>query len=349
MQIRIYNNRRLIEIICVIFISLFIFQSAYAMEEKTSKKINALFLGNSFTYAADVPKIFKKLFDEGKSECDADVTTVAYGGSNLFMHWHIYRSQNIVRLQSLSKSEMETQIEELKNIPQDPPDLFLDEGGQKAAKIWGRRASKKSMRLVIKRHSKWLEMIGNTSGWDYVVLQSWKDMDKSKPNNFFKYASMFASLAKKDGAKVVLYITSPYSQNMKPVDKPACVERAFKDTIAAKEFAKEIDALVVPMPLAIYYAQQERPDITFRYVNNFHLNHNSAYLAACLMYAVVTNENPEGLMYNEVMGLGSKPNIDHDGNPRKQFIDFETRTYLQKLAWKTIQAFNNDNLKKELF
>jgi hypothetical protein len=152
------------------------------------------------------------------------------------------------------------------------------------------------MKYAKRNHEKWLKLIGKAPKWNYVVLQSWKDMQEKNSGSFFKYAAKFSEMAKEEGAKVVLYITSPYSQNKVPAKKPIAVKRALKETRLARDFAEKIDAQVVPMPLAIYLAQQERPDITFRYVNNnFHLNHNSAYLAACLMYAAIFNSSPEGL------------------------------------------------------
>jgi len=337
------NSCRLIRvcgILAVLFLIMILCPQGWA--ESDSNSVNVLFLGNSFTYGLDLTGIFKTLSEEGQPGLDTSVTTATYGGSSLFHQWHLKQSYNIVRIHSITRQEMEREMAQLDpaNIPEIPPDWFVQAEGKEAPRKWKNLTTAKTLKHARAQHEKWLKLVGKAPKWDYVVLQSWKDMDENKSGSYFIYASKFAEVARREGASPVLYITSSYSQNMAPVKGPSAPGRSLKETRQAKDLAEKIDALVVPMPLAIYYCQQERPDITFRYVNNFHLNHNSAYLAACLMYGAIHNASPQGLPFNVVVGLGSKPDVDHDGNPRRQVLSDDIRLYLQKLAWRTLQAFD---------
>ena len=67
--------------------------------------------------------------------------------------------------------------------------------------------------------------------------------------------------------------------------------------------------------------QEQRPDLTLRFVNDAHLNHAMAYLTACSIYSAIFEKSPEGLSLNEITDIRFFENDpknkdkDRDGNP----------------------------------
>ena len=136
--------------------------------------------------------------------------------------------------------------------------------------------------------------------WDLVVLQSYRDDLEGDKSLYVQYAPKFAELIKAQGGRVVLYETTPTTQNSKPLTAPpdpAPVTEKAK-TIAA--LAKQIDATVVPMSMVALRCQTVRPDLTLRCVKDGHLNQTMGYLTACTFYAALFNRSPEGLPIDTV-------------------------------------------------
>lgn len=107
--------------------------------------------------------------------------------------------------------------------------------------------------------------------------------------------------------------------------------------------AQELNAHVIPVPLAIVNFQKEKPDVPLRYINDGHPNQTCGYLTACLFYATLFNQSPEGLTIDRVIDPKvvdpNNPDAGPDGDPRTHIFSKGLRLSLQKTAWHTIQAF----------
>jgi hypothetical protein len=179
--------------------------------------------------------------------------------------------------------------------------------------------------------------------WDLVVLQSYRDDLEGDKSLYVQYAPKFAELIKAQGGRVVLYETTPTTQNDKPLTAPpdsaAVIEKA--KTIAA--LAKQFDATVVPMSMVALRCQIARPDLTLRFVNDGHLNQTLAYLTACTFYAALFDRSPEGLPVDTVTDTRSlddkQRDKDRDGEPIRRTFSAQDRADLQRIAWEGIKQF----------
>ena len=245
------------------------------------KKLNVLFIGNSFTACHNLAQVVKAMAEAGDPALCFDVTTVLYGGRRLVDHWRL-GTPNFVRIAELTAGEEQATVKSLQEmIAKDPKDKY-------ARRRWP----------AIGTLSKSLE--SSRKKWDLVVLQSYRDDLEGDKSLYAQYAPKYAALIKAQGGRVVLYETTPTTQNSKPLTAPpdpaAVIEKA--QVIAA--LADRIGAIVVPMSMVALRCQTVRPDLPLRYVKDSHLNQTMGYLTACTFYAALFNRSPEGLTIDTV-------------------------------------------------
>ena len=154
------------------------------------------------------------------------------------------------------------------------------------------------------------------------------------------YATQLAKLAKANGADVILYMTSPETQNQKPVTEPVSPGSAKRDLAIGLELEKRIQPkAVVHVPLAIRMIQNGGTDLCFRYNNDGHPNQTCAFLTANLFYAAFTGKSPELLSFNTIVETKVRNGKDPDGGELKRVFDAETKIYLQKMAYESVKEF----------
>lgn len=330
-----------------------------------------LFVGNSFTFRHELKDIFRELAKEGRPDTEYVTERITYGGRDMFRHFELFRSQDLLRIQSLSDDDLRKSIGEMEVLAKSEaePGFYTEywkNFDASALKTWEDEATKSdtksarakstarkgtrwagdrpSIKTAIANHEAWIaNRKSYPSAWNYVVLQSWQDVSDNPATGYVKYATKFAELARQQNTGVILYLTAPYSQNKAPVKEPIEKERALRELHIAADLAKTTGALVVPVPLAVYLLQKKGTDLTLRYINDGHPNQCGAYLTACLFYAAVFNRSPEGLPLSQVVETKivdpKKPDCDPDGNPRKRVFSDAERTLLQRTAWEATEAF----------
>ena len=288
-----------------------------------AKTLNVLFIGNSFTACHDLAQVVKAMAEAGDPSLSFDVTTVLYGGRRLVDHWRL-GTPNFVKIATLTTEEEQATVKSLEEaVAKDPKDKYS------ASALIRHRDLSKNLEKMRKK-------------WDLVVLQSYRDDMEGNKSLYVEYAPKYAEMVKAQGGRVVLYETTPATQNSKPLDaspNPAAVNEKAK-VIAA--LARRIDAIVVPMSTVALRCQTVRPDLTLRYVKDSHLNPTMGYLTACTFYAALFNRSPEGLPIDTVNGRPTrdgKPALDPDGNPLKQTFSAKDRADLQRIAWEGLQQF----------
>lgn len=289
-----------------------------------TKTLNVLFIGNSFTGRHNLSQVVKAMAEAGDPNLKFDVTTVIYGGRRLVDHWRL-GTQNFVSIATLTTEAEQATIRLLEEtIAKDPKDSYA-----KSALI---------------RHRELIKSLdSNRRKWDIVVLQSYRDDTQGKESLYVEYAPKFAELIKAQGARVVLYETTPDTQNDKPLTTPPdsapVIEKA--KTLAA--LAKKIDATVVPMSMVALHCQNARPDLNLRFVNDGHLNQTMAYLTACTFYAALFDRRPEGILIDKVTDTRYLDNEhrdqDRDGGPIKRTFSATDCADLQRIAWEGLEQF----------
>lgn len=287
---------------------------------RAQEKLEVLFVGNSYTARHNLSQVVKEMAEERNEDLDFNVSTVIYGGRRLVDHWRL-GTQNFVNVSNLTEAKIEETIAGLKKNPED-----------KYAKAAIRNQEELLANLESRRKK-----------WDVVVLQSYRDDIDGYPTLYAEYAPKFTELAQAQGAKVVLYETSPDTQNAKPLTEAPDRESVMKKEKALAALAEELDVAVAPMSLIALKCQTERPDLTLRFINDAHLNHTMAYMSACAIYAAIFDESPVGIEVDSITDIRYFNNEDNtkdrDGEPITRTFSKEDLSDLQRFAWEGSQEF----------
>ena len=301
---------------------LIVAQPVRAADAAAGTSLNVLFIGNSFTARHNLSEVVKAMAEEGQPGLTFEVTTVIYGGRTLQDHWRL-GTANFVRLATLTADEEETTLASLREAVKDPKDKYAP--------------------LALQRHEELVKTLGQPHRkWDIVVLQSYRD-DLPNDPRYVEYAPKFAELVKAQGGRVVLYETTPQTQNDKPLVSPLDAAPVLAKERIIRSMARRIGASVVPMAIVAQHCQTTRPDLTLRFVNDAHLNQTMAYLTACTFYGVLFDQSPEGLSVNTVRDIryldDQHRDLDRDSGPIKRVFSDKDRADLQRIAWEGIQQF----------
>ncbi len=174
--------------------------------------------------------------------------------------------------------------------------------------------------------------------WDYVVLQEQSTLGMgqvvngipqiSDPKNFHESARMIDAEIKRLGAKPIFYMT--WARQDSPEKQPLLTD-------AYLSIGKELNDMVVPVGLAWQAALKARPDFALHIVDKSHPNPAGSYLAACVFYATLYGQSPEGLSARITGTI-----IDHTGkvsDAQGELINLnkEDAAFLQRVAWQTMR------------
>jgi len=176
--------------------------------------------------------------------------------------------------------------------------------------------------------------------WDYVVLQEQSTLGPSPvvdgspqindPQVFYEYARRFDAELKKAGTKTIFYLT--WARQNRPETQAVL-------TAAYQSIGQELKAIVAPVGLAWESALKERPQLILHLPDKAHPNQCGSYLAACVFYAILFGQSPEGLP-----GKLAGPAVDYTGSVRgdKGHVELVNLSaadaaLLQKIAWQTVQ------------
>lgn len=299
-------------------------QAADAKEPSQQKAMNVLFVGNSYTARHNLAQVVKAMAEAGNPGLTVNVSTVIYGGRRLVDHWRL-GTQNFVRLHALTEADERATIASLEEtLAKDPKD-----GHARSAFV---------------RHRRLLaELESQRTRWDVVVLQFYRDDLQGEASLYAGYAPRFAELAKAQGARVILYETTPNTQNAEPLTEAPDQAPIMEKARAIGALARRIDAAVAPMSLVALRCQTERPDITLRFVNDAHLNQTMAYLTACTIYAALFDRSPEGLPIDSITDIryfkDTQRDKDRDGKPITRTFSAKDRADPQRIAWEGYMDF----------
>ena len=319
--------------VLVSIVSLALASEAFAQKKATSasakKPLNVLFIGNSYTARHNLASVVEAMAEAGNANLDFRPTTVIYGGRTLSDHWRL-GTANFVKLHLLTKEEELATIDLLNEAAQDPKDRYAKNALRKHKELLAKLGS---------RHNK----------WDVVVLQSYRDDLEGAESLYAQFAPKFAELAHAQGARVILYVTTPTTQNAKPLAMAPEAGPVLEKTRSIAVLADQIDASVAPMALVALRTQTERPDLTLRYVNDAHLNKTMAYLTACTLYAALFDRTPEGLPIDSITDIRFWQRADgtfdktkdRDQQPIQQSFTAKDRADLQRIAWESYSEFES--------
>lgn len=175
--------------------------------------------------------------------------------------------------------------------------------------------------------------------WDYVVLQEQSTLGMSKvvdgipqindPAEFHAAARIFDTEIKKLGAKPVFYMT--WARQNNPASQPLLTD-------AYTKIGKELNDTVAPVGLAWQAVLKARPDLGLHVADKSHPNPAGSYLAACVFYATLYGQSPEGLTGRITGALVEEGKVSETQGELVN-LSKENAAFLQKIAWETVQQF----------
>lgn len=174
--------------------------------------------------------------------------------------------------------------------------------------------------------------------WTHVVLQDQSGLPASMPEETLRSGKKLCEQVRKAGAVPVFYLTWGYPDQE---HGGMNVEMQHQLTLAYCEAAKAGNALLAPVGPAWQAALAKNPKLPLYVKGDYHPSSEGSYLAACVLYAILTKQSPVGL-------------------PAKISVPVKERTYLvladlsrsraefyQKVAWETVQGFSVEKFLNE--
>ena len=303
-------------------------QAPSRLVESNATTLNVLFIGNSYTARHNLAQVVKAMVEVSSEDISFNPTQVIYGGRTLKDHWRL-GTQHILNRHLVAREDVAVTIADLKTASDTDRDYKYSS------------SALKRMKDLIQ------EIDGGTfdrTKWDLVVLQSYRDDLDGEESLYMKFAPRFAELAKAQGARVLLYETTPTTQNQFPMAQYQDSTPVIEKTKHIAKLADRIDALVAPMSYVALQAQLANPEVTLRFENDAHLNQTMAYLTACTMYAALFDRSPQGIAVDSITDIRYLNNDattlkDRDGKPIKKVFTPQEQAFLQSTAWKALQAF----------
>lgn len=123
--------------------------------------------------------------------------------------------------------------------------------------------------------------------WDYVVLQDNSLGPIQLPDSTVKYGTLLGNMAKKNGAKVLLYVTWPREKTPEAMGTLLRTYRVLADAIGAE---------IVPVGLAWMAMREESPGSALYMEDGSHPTPVGTYVAASVFYSVLYGKPSAGLI-----------------------------------------------------
>ncbi len=164
-------------------------------------------------------------------------------------------------------------------------------------------------------HAPAVKAIVKSENWDVVILQghSTESIRKTDIKLFQRAVRAFDEEIKASGAKTVLYMTWAREDQSDHIDS---LNRSYT------MIGNHVGALVVPVGVAFNNSAQQYPKIDLYRSDKSHPTMAGTYLAACVFYAALYQQSPEGLIF-----------------PVSTTLNEEKAADLQILAWRTVQDY----------
>lgn len=153
-----------------------------------------------------------------------------------------------------------------------------------------------------------------TGGWDVVVLQEQSTRPVLDPAQMHAFARKLDTEIRQTGARTLFFMT--WARR----DKPEMIEGLAQ---AYEAIGAELGAVVAPVGLAWHRSLQERPRLALHEPDQSHPLPHGTYLTACVLYATLTGQNPQGLSNGGLEQL--TPDEAH---------------FLQRIAWETVRGYH---------
>jgi hypothetical protein len=137
--------------------------------------------------------------------------------------------------------------------------------------------------------------------WTYVVLQEQSTTpatDVGRDDYMYPAASALASKAEAAGAVPLLFMTWARRDGLPESDLPTYEAMQEQIDDAYLQIADELIVPVAPVGFTWSMVHRDHPDIGMWQDDGSHPSRAGTYLAACVFYAAIFHESPEGLTFH---------------------------------------------------
>jgi hypothetical protein len=141
----------------------------------------------------------------------------------------------------------------------------------------------------------------NSQPWDFIVLQEQSEIpafEFTRTNDMYPAARELVSRVREANATPVFYLTFGHRDGMPDQQLPDYAAMQAELDAGYGRIAQELGVLIAPAGDAWYAALQADPQLDLWQNDGSHPNPQGTYLTACVFYATIFNESPEGLSYS---------------------------------------------------
>lgn len=138
-----------------------------------------------------------------------------------------------------------------------------------------------------------------SSKWDFVVLQEQSQLPSNaslRPSTMYPPARELVRQIRSIGATPVFFQTSGNRNGWPENGLPGYENMQLEIIQGYSEIAQELQVPVAPLGYAWSVAMKNIPQLN-PWMDDRHPNEQGAYLAACIFYATLFRESPEGVRY----------------------------------------------------
>jgi hypothetical protein len=139
-----------------------------------------------------------------------------------------------------------------------------------------------------------------TGDWDYVVLQEQSSLpvqQDEREGQMLSAARILSEMIQDSGGRPVLFMTWGYRDGLPDKGFPDFPSMQSELAAAYTGIAEELDAAVAPVGIAWQNGLAEQSQLDLWDSDGRHPSKTGSYLAACVFYATICRESPEGLSY----------------------------------------------------
>ena len=158
------------------------------------------------------------------------------------------------------------------------------------------------------------------SKWDYVVLQEQSEIpafEQSREVSMYPAARTLVRQIAAVGARPIFFMTWAHQDGLPEYNLQDYKTMQFQIDIGYMGIAQELSARVAPVGYAWLLAEGQNPQLNPWQADGSHPSVQGTYLAACVFYAVIFRQSPDGLSYQA--GLTK-----------------ETATFIQEISGSTV-------------
>lgn len=140
----------------------------------------------------------------------------------------------------------------------------------------------------------------NSTKWNFVVLQEQSQIpsvEGARTQGMYPAARQLVQKVRAIGAEPVFFITWAHRGGMPQNGMNDYQSMQAQINYGYATIARELNVPTAPVGSAWSTALQEHPELVLWQDDGSHPTEQGTYLAACIFYAVIFHENPDGLTY----------------------------------------------------